>query len=185
MEKERRKRSIICRTGEKKEQNCGQTATIIAYRNASDIDIRFDDSIGTCVYHKRYHDFTEGKIRNPNWHTTKKSVSTRVGTVKRQNCGMDATIIRYGGSNDIDIQFEDGTVKQHQLWSSFINGNIKNPNRKPVKENAEIVTKTGKKAFIHRFRNCQDIDIRLEDGTILQHKTHQQFKNMAAKPQNI
>lgn len=44
--------------------NCGMKATIIAYRQYSDIDIQFED--GTIVKHKRIGNFRGGHIANPN-----------------------------------------------------------------------------------------------------------------------
>ena len=32
----------------------------------------------------------------------------RLGETRMMNCGMEATIIRYGGATDIDVRFEDG-----------------------------------------------------------------------------
>lgn len=43
--------------------NCGMKATIIAYRQYSDIDIQFED--GTIVKHKRYDHFKTGAIKFP------------------------------------------------------------------------------------------------------------------------
>ena len=34
----------------------------------------------------------------------------RLGETRMMNCGMKATIIRYGGYNDIDVRFEDGAI---------------------------------------------------------------------------
>ena len=32
----------------------------------------------------------------------------RFGETRMMNCGMKATIIRYGNNGDIDVRFEDG-----------------------------------------------------------------------------
>ena len=40
------------RTGEKKIMNCGLEAEIICYRNADDIDVKFED--GYIAYNKSY-----------------------------------------------------------------------------------------------------------------------------------
>ena len=39
--------------------------TIIKYRKYKNIDIQFED--GTIIKHKRYDNFLNGKIRNPNY----------------------------------------------------------------------------------------------------------------------
>ena len=43
----------------------------------------------------------------------------RLGETKMMNCGMKATIIRYGVCNDIDVRFEDGAVAKHKLYDPF------------------------------------------------------------------
>ena len=37
------------------------------------------------------------------------------------------TIVRYGGRNDIDVQFDDGTIVEHRMYGNFLKGQIKNP----------------------------------------------------------
>ena len=48
----------------------------------------------------------------------------RLGETRMMNCGMKATIIRYGGCNDIDVRFEDGTVVEHKTYDNFKRGVI-------------------------------------------------------------
>lgn len=43
----------------------------------------------------------------------------RLGKTKMISCGMEATIIRYGGATDIDVHFEDGTVVKHKTYRAF------------------------------------------------------------------
>lgn len=50
------------------------------------------------------------------------------------NCGMEATIIRYGEYADIDVRFEDGTIVEHKVYSAFKKGGIANPNIKVFAE---------------------------------------------------
>ena len=37
----------------------------------------------------------------------------RLGEVRMMNCGMYAKIIRYENKRDIDIQFDDNTIREH------------------------------------------------------------------------
>ena len=48
----------------------------------------------------------------------------RLGETRMMNCGMEATIIRYGNAGDIDVRFEDGSVVEHKAY-----GNSKRWNR--------------------------------------------------------
>ena len=48
----------------------------------------------------------------------------RVGETRMMNCGMEATIIRYGGAADIDVRFEDEYVVEHKTYDNFKRGTI-------------------------------------------------------------
>ena len=109
----------IDRLGETRMMNCGMKATIIRYGTCADIDVRFED--GTVVEHRRYGTFKKGKIANPNIETF---AEARLGETRMMNCGMEATIIRYENSRDIDVRFEDGAVTEHKGYKEFKNGKI-------------------------------------------------------------
>ena len=49
---------------------------------------------------------------------------TRLGETRMMNCGMKATIIRYGNNTDIDVCFEDGTIVEHKTYNAFEKGRI-------------------------------------------------------------
>lgn len=51
----------------------------------------------------------------------------RLNEIGVNNSGERMTIIRYGGRNDIDVQFEDGTIIEHKQYNDFKNGKVKNP----------------------------------------------------------
>ena len=108
------KASAENRLGETKMMNCGMEATIIQYKNAMDIDVRFED--GSMVEHKAYSAFKKGEIANPN---IKASAKNYFGETRMMNCGMEATIIRYGKYTDIDVCFEDGAMVKHKAYSAF------------------------------------------------------------------
>ena len=52
------------------------------------------------------------------------SAENCLGETRMMNCGMKATIIRYGGATDIDVCFEDGTVVEHKAYGEFKNRHI-------------------------------------------------------------
>ena len=150
--------------------NCGMEATIIRYNTSKDIDVRFED--GTIVKHRTYDKFEKGKIANPNF-------NPHLGETRMMNCEIEATIIRYGGYEDIDIRFEDGAIVKHRTYDKFKKGGIANPNTKASVENRLDETqmmKCGMKATIIRYNGVRDIDVRFEDGTVVEHKTYDNFK---------
>ena len=100
------------RLGETRMMNCGMEATIIRYGKAIDIDVRFED--GKVVVHKAYDKFEKGNIAHPS--TT---AEARLGETRMMNCDMEATIIRYGNSKDIDVRFKDGTIAKCKGYEEF------------------------------------------------------------------
>ena len=102
------------RLGETRMMKCGMEATIIRYNRCDNINVRFED--GAVVKHRKYREFKKGEIANPN---IKVSAENRLGETKMMNCGMEATIIRYGKYTDIDVCFEDGAMVKHKAYSAF------------------------------------------------------------------
>lgn len=96
--------------------NNGMKATIIAYKNADDIDIQFEDK--TVVTNTSYSNFLKGSIRNPNLHK---------GETNLMKCGQTAVITDLRNKKDIDIRFEDGTEVKHTNYDRFKAGVIRNP----------------------------------------------------------
>ena len=54
-------------------------------------------------------------------------IKDRTGETRVNNDGEEMRIIRYGGANDIDVRFDDGTVIKNRTYEHFKKGNIKNP----------------------------------------------------------
>jgi len=160
------------RLGETKMMNCGMEATIIRYGGSADIDVRFED--GIVVEHREYREFEKGGIINPNM---KVSAEDRLGETRMMNCGMEATIIRYNTNKDIDVRFEDGAVVKHRKYREFKKGEIANPNIKASRLGKTRMMNCGMEATIIRYNTAKDIDIRFEDGTVVEHRTYNSFKN--------
>ena len=166
------KASTENRLGETKMMNCGMEATIIQYKNAMDIDVRFED--GSMVEHKAYSAFKKGEIANPNM---KAFAKNRLGETRMMNCGMEATIIRYGGVRDIDVCFKDGTVAEHKVYNAFEKGNIAHPSTTAKARLGETrMMKCGMEATIIRYNRCDNINVRFEDGAVVKHRKYREFK---------
>ena len=171
----------IDRLGETQMMKCGMEATIIRYGNNGDIDVCFED--GAVAEYKTYESFKKGSIAHPN--TT---AEARLGETHMMNCGMEATIIRYGKYSDIDVRFEDGAVAKNKTYRAFKKGNIANTNIKASAENRLGETRMmncGTEATIIRYGTCADIDVRFEDGAVVEHKTYKAFKKGEIANQNI
>ena len=158
----------IDRLGETKMMNCGMKATIVRYGNSKDIDVRFED--GTIAKCKGYKEFKKGGIANPNF-------NPRLGETRMMNCGMEATIIRYGNTGDIDVRFEDGDVAVHKAYGKFKKGEIAHPSTTAEARLGETrMMNCDMEATIIRYENNRDIDVRFEDGTIAKCKCYKEFK---------
>ena len=160
------------RLGEAREMKCKMEATIIRYGSAKDIDVRFKD--GAIAKHKTYNLFKEGGIANPN---IKASAENRLGETRTMNCGMEATIIRYNRCDNINVRFEDGAVVKHRKYREFKKGEIANPNIKASRLGKTRMMNCGMETTIIRYNTAKDIDIRFEDGTVVEHRTYNSFKN--------
>ena len=101
----------------------------------------------------------------------------RVGETRMMNCGMEATIIRYGGATDIDVRFEDGAVAKNKAYGEFKRSNIAHPSITAENRLGETrMMSCGMKATIIRYENADDINICFEDGKVIEHKTYRAFK---------
>ena len=170
----------IDRLGETRMMNCGMEATIIRYGGATDIDVRFED--GTVVKNRWYGNFKKGEIANPN---IKTFTEVRLGETRMMNCGMEATIIRYGGATDIDVRFEDEAVAKNKAYGEFKKGGIAHPSTTAKARLGETrMMNCGMKATIIRYENADDINICFEDGKVVEHKTYRAFKKGYIAHQN-
>lgn len=102
----------------------------------------------------------------------------RVGETVQANCGMMMTIIAYRNSNDIDVQFENGTVVRNRDYWSFKKGSIGNRKNEELMVSRVGETRMmncGKEATIISYRKSDDIDVSFSDGTIVKNRMYQSF----------
>lgn len=107
--------------GETRVMNNGVKATIIEYKSAKHIKVKFETGI---IRETRYSVFSTGELRD----NALKPAIDCIGETNMMKCGMRATIIKAVTKKDITVQFEDGTIVDHRRYGSFINGSIDNKN---------------------------------------------------------
>ena len=157
------------RTGETKLVNCGQVATIIAYRTCDDIDVQFEDS--TVVKNATYASFRLRYIQNPNLNRQR----YYKGRKNKNNNGQSMTIIKYVNNLNVVVQFDDGYETQCTL-AQFTRGTLMNPLYECNKYiGLESISSRTQKMEIINYRSQNDIDVQFEDGTGVYHKTYQAF----------
>lgn len=166
--------------GEKQIQNCGLEAKIIDYRNNRDVDVQFPDR--TEIKHRRYEEFRHGKICHPNIGRYEIYMKKRIGEKRMQNCGLEAKIIAYRKSTDIDIEFSDGTKVKHKDYNKFIKGKIRHPKiklrRKRMCERIKEkqVQNCGLEAEIIEYYGVDDMTIIFSDKIIRTKKSYSCFQ---------
>ena len=124
------------RKGERNLSACGTGMEIIAYRNANDIDVRFDDGTviknktyaafdGTVIKNKTYAAFRSGALRKDGKHGRKAVDRTGAEGISSDGQAMVVTACR--NAADIDVRFADGAVLTHCTWQDFKAGRLKSP----------------------------------------------------------
>lgn len=181
----------MSKIGEQNRATNGQMMTIVDYRNSYDIDVKFED--GCIVKNKAYQSFKKGSIRNPSLtkDTPKQSnlkTHNKIGESKIANNGQKMTIIEYFAADNITVEFEDGTIVKNRAYQSFKNGSIKNPTTK-ANFDATLQKMTNKRVgeksmsscgigmTIIAYRSAKDIDVKFEDGTVVQNVWYNRFKS--------
>ena len=162
------------RVGERKLMKCGMEAEIIRYGGACDIDVRFDD--GTIIKHRQYSQYKRGTIANGTaFH------KLHVGERRQFKKGW-GTLVAARKYDDVDVKFDDGFLVTSTTYSNFLNGKVGhnprgcNSNLKNERLNESKVMRGGHTATIIEYRSAKDIDVQLDDGTIVMHRKYSDFK---------
>lgn len=164
--------------GESRLMNCKMLATITEYFSASNITVQFED--GYVVANKTITGFKRGQILNPNAHA-----KGYEGLSLPMKNGMTATIVKYNGSGDITVRFEDGEIVEHKSMSNFRKGLIRNP-RITSHLMEERQMSCGLTAKVIAYRSRDDIDVEFSDGYIATRKSYANFyRGTIANPNEI
>lgn len=162
-------RELNDRIGEKRVMTCGLEATIIAYKHYNNIDVRFSN--GFISRNKTYGSFVKGHIE------CKGLTSKRLGEKRVMNCGLEATIITYRSSMDIDVRFSNGFIARNKTYHNFHRGSIGCEDRDLSSKylGETRVMSCGLDATIITYRNNRNIDVRFSDGSIVRNKHYGNF----------
>lgn len=166
------------RIGEKRLMLCGMEAEIIAYRSAGDMDIRFSDgSVKTSCDYNRFKKGELSPVRQD------RTMYGRVGEKDMMKCGLEAEIVGYRGSNDIDVEFSDGTLLTGVRYIQFVRKSLR-PHRNYSAERIgeKRIMRCGPEAEIIAYRNANDMDVRFPDGTIRTGVAYHNFSNGKVSP---
>ena len=153
----------ILHKGEAAVMNNSLLATITEARNSNDIDIQFQD--GVTVKGVRYSAFKGGRIRHPG---TSKTREERIGEKRFQNCGLEAEIIEYRNTGDIDVRFSNGGIVTSKTYQNFKKGQIGLPKKDRIGET--LMMNCGLEAEIISYKSYSNIDVRFSDGVVLKRR---------------
>lgn len=144
---------------------------IVAYRTASDIDVRLDN--GVLLKHKEYRSFKSGRLK----YNISCCKSMHLGEKGFNTKGLQMTIVEYNCSDNVVVQFDDGS-KRNCTYTAFKKGLVSHKKMNTAERYLGIkrVSKDGFEAEIVGFRNANDIDVKFEDGKIFQHMRYDTFK---------
>lgn len=163
--------------GERRKNKSDLWMTIIDLENMSNITVQFDD--GEIITNKTYSAFTVGNIGHPflskrgipKTPRTKKEYEPRITGDKRigmkqiSNKGQKMTIIDYRTPDDIDVQFEDGTIVKNVKFDKFNRGSVKNPmyfaNKYIGKEN---ISNEGYRMTVIKYESYDKVLVRFDNG---------------------
>ena len=165
------------RIGESKIMNNGLKATIIDYNGRYKVTIQFED--GVILKDIHYSSFKKGEATHPTVKTPRKrraKIDALKGIEGTMTNGMKATIIASRGSNDIDVQFEDGAIAEHRTYNAFRAGNIAHPNKFTSRIGETKVMNNGMECTLIAYRAHSDIDVRFADGTEVYNRNYAAFQ---------
>ena len=165
------------RIGETSIASNGMKMTVVAYRGCYDIDVQFED--GAIKKGVKYSDFKRGIIRHPDaWE--KLFLNKRIGETSVASNGMKMTITAYRRYNDIDVQFEDGAIREHINYKEFKNGSTQHPNDLN-RVGKTFIASNGMILTVIAYRNRKDVDVQFEDGFIKYGIDYERLKNGGVK----
>lgn len=108
-----------------------------------------------------------------------------VGYTHTNRQGLTYTVIAYRNRSDIDIQFEDGLIVEHIPVTKLNQDTLNHPDypiavikRTPIDQRlGEIkLNNQGRKMIVITYRNANDIDVKFENGFIVEHTQYQLFE---------
>ena len=156
----------ISKVGEKKMSRVGLEMEIIAWKNSKDITVKYSN--GKIIEHTTYGNFVKDVVNS-----RKVLCELLIGTKGVNNRGFEMKIVACRSMTDIDVEFEGlGTVYNKTMYW-FKKGSIREPRLPRIGE--ESVSTAGMKMKIIAYRNSKDMDVKFEDGTIVEHVRYKEF----------
>lgn len=159
--------------GQKRISLDGYVAEVIEYNKSQDFTIMFED--GTRKHLSCWKNFDKGNFvysRKENFKLSDGEIENRKKIVFINKEGYEMRLHKWRGYEDIDVIFEDGSIEYGRKYEILLKGAIRHPKYgclpKAKLEKLESL-ETIKKVI--SYKNKQDIDVEMADGTIYEHTT--------------
>ena len=163
--------------GKSKISKLGQKMTIVGYRNRNDVDILVDDVLYEHVMVKQFTNGVIGTRSGKNHHLFK----DHSGEVNYNTVGLRMLLINYRNYNDIDVQFDDGTIIEHRSYQHFKTGCIENPknSKRDIKQRECVgqqkLSKSGVRMILTDYAASNDVTVTFETGYTISHRQYGSF----------
>lgn len=116
-----------------------------------------------------------------------KQKKDRTGEKRILSDGTTMVCTRYNNANDISVRFSNGLVLEHTTWEKFVRRKTvgKCKDWRLEREGAVNYATNGQRMQVINYRTYHDLDVRFDDGTIIPHKTWQDFRDGRVRNPNI
>lgn len=169
------------RLGETRRMNCGLMATIIDYVSSTNITVRFET--GQEKAHVKYHQFLHGELSPEGFYLPK------VGEERTMKNGLKAKIIAVRRYTDIDVQFENGEVRNGVGYQAFRDGYVKSEEYEKSRRADRIGEKypqhCGLVAEIIEYKKATDVTVRFDNGEIREGVAYGKLKKGSVLPPSM
>lgn len=159
--------------GQKRKSLDGYMAEVISYNKATDFEIMFNDK--TKKHLSCWKKFDKGEFtysRKNNFKLTEGEIENRKKIVFENKEGYKMWLHEWRNFNDIDIEFEDGTIVYNKDYPTLTQLSIRHPKYGclPKEKLLKLESLDAIKKVLY-YRNKQDMDVEMYDGTICKHTT--------------
>ena len=161
------------RIGQMRKNNQGLYMKLIAYHSFRKVEVEFKDGI---TRYCTYDAFMKGSVVHSGYplpnHQAKLSNrrKSRLGKTGINNQGYKMRIIEYNSCKDVTVQFEDGSVRQHVEYSSFLRGTVLHSHIGDA-----AISNCGIPMKVIAYKNITNVDIQFDTGYVVTHKSYNNF----------
>ena len=138
----------------------GLDMELIKYNNSRSVVVRFDDGSTKEV---TYYNFKRGTVSHPN--NIRNSKDSLLNSTVKLKSGETVKIINVRSVKDLDIQFEDGTIRENVSYGNLIRAGVRKYNLSDFRLMEHGISKSGVRYSVSEYINATNLIVQFEDGT--------------------